>query len=174
MVLLIIIPIFNGYFIGNINPTFSDKPKWGVYVEMSAQASKVHVLSHLRSGRKPSVETWQEEFLAPGLDRFDQRSCATPCPPVVLNWNPNPKPWIWIMVQWKKWMFIWLLMFKFQQKSWFDLKFGANTYLGRSSFQVFWVSITVTAIYCPQEFKTSLLADWHCIHWVNSSVFTMD
>ena len=26
MVLLIIIPITNGYFIGNINPTFSDKP----------------------------------------------------------------------------------------------------------------------------------------------------
>ena len=25
MVLLIIIPFFNGYFIGNINPTFSDK-----------------------------------------------------------------------------------------------------------------------------------------------------
>ena len=28
MVLLIIIPMKNGYFIGNINPTFSDKPKW--------------------------------------------------------------------------------------------------------------------------------------------------
>ena len=28
MVLLIIIPFLNGYFIGNINPTFSDKPKW--------------------------------------------------------------------------------------------------------------------------------------------------
>ena len=27
MVLLIIIPMKNGYFIGNINPTFSDKPK---------------------------------------------------------------------------------------------------------------------------------------------------
>ena len=27
MVLLIIIPFLNGYFIGNINPTFSDKPK---------------------------------------------------------------------------------------------------------------------------------------------------
>ena len=26
MVLLIIIPMKNGYFIGNINPTFSDKP----------------------------------------------------------------------------------------------------------------------------------------------------
>ena len=26
MVLLIIIPMTNGYFIGNINPTFSDKP----------------------------------------------------------------------------------------------------------------------------------------------------
>ena len=28
MVLLIIIPMKNGYFIGNINPTFSDKPTW--------------------------------------------------------------------------------------------------------------------------------------------------
>ena len=28
MVLLIIIPMKNGYFIGNINPTFSDKPVW--------------------------------------------------------------------------------------------------------------------------------------------------
>ena len=29
MVLLIIIPMKNGYFIGNINPTFSDKPIFG-------------------------------------------------------------------------------------------------------------------------------------------------
>ena len=29
MVLLIIIPMKNGYFIGNINPTFSDKPMLG-------------------------------------------------------------------------------------------------------------------------------------------------
>ena len=28
MVLLIIIPFWNGYFIGNINPTFSDKAMW--------------------------------------------------------------------------------------------------------------------------------------------------
>ena len=28
MVLLIIIPFLNGYFIGNINPTFSDKPTY--------------------------------------------------------------------------------------------------------------------------------------------------
>ena len=28
MVLLIIIPMKNGYFIGKINPTFSDTPKW--------------------------------------------------------------------------------------------------------------------------------------------------
>ena len=28
MVLLIIIPMKNGYFIGKINPTFSDKPTW--------------------------------------------------------------------------------------------------------------------------------------------------
>ena len=30
MVLLIIIPMKNGYFIGNINPTFSDKPTWWI------------------------------------------------------------------------------------------------------------------------------------------------
>ena len=30
MVLLIIIPFLNGYFIGKINPTFSDKPGWTV------------------------------------------------------------------------------------------------------------------------------------------------
>ena len=28
MVLLIIIPFLNGFFIGNSNPTFSDKPKY--------------------------------------------------------------------------------------------------------------------------------------------------
>ena len=32
MVLLIIIPFLNGYFIGNINPTFSDKP---IYSKMA-------------------------------------------------------------------------------------------------------------------------------------------
>ena len=31
MVFLIIIPMKNGYFVGNINPTFSDKPIWPVY-----------------------------------------------------------------------------------------------------------------------------------------------
>ena len=31
MVLLIIIPMKNGYFIGKINPTFSDKPKYSYY-----------------------------------------------------------------------------------------------------------------------------------------------
>ena len=30
MVLLIIIPMKNGYFIGNINPTFSDKPMFEI------------------------------------------------------------------------------------------------------------------------------------------------
>ena len=30
LVLLIMIPFFNGYFIGKINPTFSDKPIWGM------------------------------------------------------------------------------------------------------------------------------------------------
>ena len=32
MVLLIIIPMKNGYFIGNINPTFSDKPIYVHYM----------------------------------------------------------------------------------------------------------------------------------------------
>ena len=34
MVLLIIIPMKNGYFIGKINPTFSDKPKWQLLMGM--------------------------------------------------------------------------------------------------------------------------------------------
>ena len=34
MVLLIIIPFLNGYFIGNINPTFSDKPKLGFQFQL--------------------------------------------------------------------------------------------------------------------------------------------
>ena len=33
MVLLIIIPFLNGYFIGNINPTFSDKPIYSIIFE---------------------------------------------------------------------------------------------------------------------------------------------
>ena len=31
MVFMIIIPFLNGYFIGNINPTFSDKPIWIIF-----------------------------------------------------------------------------------------------------------------------------------------------
>ena len=31
MVFMIIIPFLNGYFIGNINPTFSDNPKWFLF-----------------------------------------------------------------------------------------------------------------------------------------------
>jgi hypothetical protein len=67
-----------------------------------------------------------------------------------------------------------MFMFKFQSILVWSPEILCKYVLGRSSFHFFWVSITVTAIYCPQEFKTSLLADWHCIHWVNSSVFTMD
>ena len=37
MVLLIIIPMKNGYFIGNINPTFSDKP-----VSNQSHAGNIH------------------------------------------------------------------------------------------------------------------------------------
>ena len=40
MVLLIIIPMKNGYFIGNINPTFSDKPNMkSVFVLMAVRIS---------------------------------------------------------------------------------------------------------------------------------------
>ena len=38
MVLLIIIPFLNGYFIGNINPTFSDKTIW--YCSLSKLSRK--------------------------------------------------------------------------------------------------------------------------------------
>ena len=31
MVFMILIPFLNGYFIGKINPTFSDKPRWFTY-----------------------------------------------------------------------------------------------------------------------------------------------
>ena len=37
MVLLIIIPMKNGYFIGNINPTFSDKPIWSAARDAGAK-----------------------------------------------------------------------------------------------------------------------------------------
>ena len=36
MVLLIIIPFLNGYFIGNINPTFSDTPKWQLKIAINS------------------------------------------------------------------------------------------------------------------------------------------
>ena len=42
MVLLIIIPFLNGYFIGNINPTSSDKPEWNwVFHPVSPRSSGV-------------------------------------------------------------------------------------------------------------------------------------
>ena len=49
MVLLIIIPIFNGYFIGNINPTFSDKP---ISV---CNGLQWHGLLSTQQGPKPAV-----------------------------------------------------------------------------------------------------------------------
>ena len=39
MVLLIIIPFLNGYFIGNINPTFSDKAKFEPPPSLGVQLS---------------------------------------------------------------------------------------------------------------------------------------
>ena len=40
MVLLIIIPFLNGYFIGNINPTFSDIPVW-LWVEKVTTSARL-------------------------------------------------------------------------------------------------------------------------------------
>ena len=45
MVLLIIIPFLNGYFIGNINPTFSDKPICYPYVTQSPPI-KIRILQN--------------------------------------------------------------------------------------------------------------------------------
>ena len=44
MVLLIIIPMKNGYFIGNINPTFSDKAILFVAVDDSTQLDEISLL----------------------------------------------------------------------------------------------------------------------------------
>ena len=44
MVLLIIIPMKNGYFIGNINPTFSDKPK---FVKMEYCLILIYIYYHI-------------------------------------------------------------------------------------------------------------------------------
>ena len=43
MVLLIIIPMKNGYFIGNINPTFSDKPISRYHERVRGQEHHGHV-----------------------------------------------------------------------------------------------------------------------------------
>ena len=51
MVLLIIIPMKNGYFIGNINPTFSDKPIRNF--STSALSTETAPPGRLRKGRDP-------------------------------------------------------------------------------------------------------------------------
>ena len=48
MVLLIIIPMKNGYFIGNINPTFSDKPMLGKRSIMLASNSHHQLIDFIR------------------------------------------------------------------------------------------------------------------------------
>ena len=51
MVLLIIIPMKNGYFIGNINPTCSDKPICGIYPSSNC---RVNYHSAVFLGSSPS------------------------------------------------------------------------------------------------------------------------
>ena len=46
MVLLIIIPMKNGYFIGNINPTFSEKPIYSPYISIYFPYIN-HILTHI-------------------------------------------------------------------------------------------------------------------------------
>ena len=56
MVLLIIIPMNNGYFIGNINPTFSDKAIWkwkkivlvsiGIWPNKHQDCTDIHTEQH--------------------------------------------------------------------------------------------------------------------------------
>ena len=91
MVLLIIIPMKNGYFIGNINPTFSDKPtwpfRWGI-----AEAFVTYVtggpLWHegQQSGETPSsirnVHSWHAVLGSVGWtdsERHPQVSLMTSC-----------------------------------------------------------------------------------------------
>ena len=51
MVLLIIIPFLNGYFIGNINPTFSDKPIFSPQQHMN-QVGKTKLVEIFEADRK--------------------------------------------------------------------------------------------------------------------------
>ena len=51
MVLLIIIPMKNGYFIGNINPTFSDIPMWHGQVDKEILRG-ISLSASLHSGGK--------------------------------------------------------------------------------------------------------------------------
>ena len=55
MVLLIIIPMKNGYFIGNINPTFSDKPKWhlGSSPPLGPEVTENHQRTSISTYRYP-------------------------------------------------------------------------------------------------------------------------
>ena len=76
MVLLIIIPMKNGYFIGNINPTFSDKPIFG-FTTPDLDRDKPRTQCHLPS--LPSLWIFLQEpvqtFSNPSAE-FGEFGCA--------------------------------------------------------------------------------------------------
>ena len=55
MVFMIIIPFLNGYFIGNINPTFSDKPRWCSALAGQTYVSNLFSLPALWTRRQSSL-----------------------------------------------------------------------------------------------------------------------
>ena len=74
MVLLIIIPMKNGYFIGNINPTFSDEPTKNLLVSRFwTDGLSVHWVfwaTHPRSGRRNSAMAKPIVWDCPGTPKF--------------------------------------------------------------------------------------------------------
>ena len=63
MVLLIIIPMKNGYFIGNINPTFSDKPKCEKCGDQKFMVAFPHQSVSLQEGLGGSPKCYSGNFL---------------------------------------------------------------------------------------------------------------
>ena len=66
MVLLIIIPMKNGYFIGNINPTFSGPNPFCFEEKVSLMASQGHSILGLNLRRRSWDANRQQHFMPPG------------------------------------------------------------------------------------------------------------
>ena len=83
MVLLIIIPMKNGYFIGNINPTCSDKPKW--------ICASLAGLIQLRKAPR-SHHSKRLGLCVPRMDHY----CSSVSRKVILVWQPGLKEYLWL------------------------------------------------------------------------------